>query len=54
MRYGDGGGVGPQGRARREQIRGQVAVMFADGMSAVQVATALEVFTKSAYTWRRA
>jgi putative transposase len=54
MRYGDGGGVGPQGRARREQIRRQAAVMFADGMSAVQVATALEVSTKSAYTWRRA
>ncbi|MEO6082003.1 MAG: winged helix-turn-helix domain-containing protein, partial [Umezawaea sp.] len=46
--------VGPQGRARREQIRRQAAVMFADGMSAVQVATALEVSTKSAYTWRRA
>lgn len=28
--------------------------MFADGMSAVQVAAALEVSTKSAYTWRRA
>ncbi|WNV82955.1 winged helix-turn-helix domain-containing protein [Umezawaea sp. Da 62-37] len=54
MRYGDGGGVGPQGRARREQIRRQAAVMFADGMSAMQVATALEVSTKSAYTWRRA
>jgi transposase len=54
MRYGDGGGVGPQGRARREQIRRQAAVMFAGGMSAVQVASALEVSTKSAYTWRRA
>jgi transposase len=28
--------------------------MFADGMSAVQVAAALEVSTKSAYAWRRA
>jgi transposase len=28
--------------------------MFADGMSAVQVATVLEVSTKSAYAWRRA
>ena len=54
MRYGDGGGVGPQGRARREQIRRQAAAMFAEGMSAVQVATALEVSTTSAYTWRRA
>jgi transposase len=28
--------------------------MFADGMSAVQVAAVLEVSTKSAYAWRRA
>jgi len=28
--------------------------MFADGMSAVQVAAMLEVSTKSAYAWRRA
>ena len=28
--------------------------MFTDGMSAVQVAAALEVSTKSAYAWRRA
>jgi putative transposase len=28
--------------------------MFADGMTAVQVAAALEVSTKSAYAWRRA
>jgi transposase len=28
--------------------------MFADGMSVVQVAAALEVSTKSAYAWRRA
>lgn len=28
--------------------------MFADGLTAVQVAAALEVSTKSAYTWRRA
>jgi transposase len=54
MRYGDGGGVGPRGRARREEIRREAAGMFADGMSAVQVAVVLEVSTKSVYQWRRA
>ena len=54
MRYGDGGGVGPQGRAGREQIRRQAARMFADGMSGAQVAAELEVSTKSAYAWRPA
>ncbi|WP_399340772.1 helix-turn-helix domain-containing protein [Umezawaea sp. Da 62-37] len=54
MRYGDGDGVCPQGRVRREQIRRRAAMMFADGISAVQIATALEVSTTSAYTWRRA
>jgi transposase len=54
MRYGDGGGVDARGRARREVVRRQAAGMFADGMSAVQVAAVLEVSTKSAYAWRRA
>lgn len=54
MRYGDGGGVGPQQRARREQVRRQAARMFAAGKSAPQVAAELEVSTKSAYAWRRA
>ncbi|GAA2714815.1 winged helix-turn-helix domain-containing protein [Actinoplanes palleronii] len=54
MRYGDGGGVGPQGRIRREQVRQRAAQMLADGMSAAQIAVALEISTKSAYAWRRA
>jgi putative transposase len=54
MRYSDGGGVGPQARARREQLRRQAAAMFADGIDPRQVASVLEVSTKSAYTWRRA
>jgi putative transposase len=54
MRYGDGGGVGLVGRLRREQVRQRAAQMFADGLSAVQVAGMLEVSTKSAYAWRRA
>jgi putative transposase len=54
MRYGDGGGVGPQQRARREQVRLQAARMFTAGKSAPQVAAELEISTKSAYAWLRA
>ncbi|MFI1996693.1 transposase [Actinoplanes sp. NPDC020271] len=54
MRYGDGGGVGPQQRARREKVRQQAARMFADGISAPQITARLEISTKSAYPWRRA
>src|SRR5829696_3265301 len=54
MRYGDGGGVNQAGRARREQVRGQAAGMFAAGVAAPEVAAVLEVSTKAAYAWRRA
>jgi transposase len=54
VRYGDGGGVGPDGRMRREQVRQRAAGMFADGMTALRVRAALEISTKSAYAWRRA
>jgi transposase len=54
MRYADGGGVNQAGRARRERVRRRAAQMFADGMTAPQVAAVLEVSTKAAYTWRRA
>jgi transposase len=54
MRYGDGGGVDPQQRARREQVRRRAARMFAAGKTAPQVAAELEISTKSAYAWRRA
>src|SRR5690349_1046729 len=54
MRYGDGGGVGPQARDNREQVRRQAAAMFAAGIDARQVAAVMEVSTKPAYTWRRA
>ncbi|MFI6078660.1 helix-turn-helix domain-containing protein, partial [Actinoplanes sp. NPDC051343] len=53
MRYGDGGGVDQQERARRERVRRQAAQLFALGRSAVEVAGLLEVSTKSAYQWRR-
>jgi transposase len=53
VRYGDGGGVNGKGRVRREQIRLRAAGMFAEGVSAAEVAAALEVSTKSVYQWRR-
>src|ERR1700683_3893087 len=54
MRYADGGGLGPQGRSRREQVRLQGAEMFAHDVDARQVAKSLRVSTKSVYQWRRA
>jgi transposase len=53
VRYGDGGGINGEARARREQIRYRAAGMFADGRSALEVAARLEISTKSAYLWRR-
>jgi transposase len=49
MRYGDSGGVDQAERARRQQA----AQMFAEGMSAVEVAGLLEVSRTSACQWRR-
>ncbi len=54
MRYGDGGGLDRAARARRERVRLRAADLFAQGMSALDVAGMLEVSTKSAYQWRRA
>lgn len=54
MRYGDGGGLNEAARARREQVRLRAAKLFAQGVSAVDVAGLLEVSPKSAYQWRRA
>ncbi len=54
MRYGDGGGLNQAGRARRERVRLQAADLFAQGMSAGDVARLLEVSPKSARQWRRA
>lgn len=53
MRYSDGGGVGPQARARREQVRPRASAIFAEGIDPRLVAAVLGVSTKSAYTWRR-
>jgi putative transposase len=54
MRYGNGGGVDQAERVRRERVRQEAALLFAQGRSAVEVAGLLEVSTKSAYQWRRA
>jgi putative transposase len=53
MRYGDGGGLDQAARVRREQVRLRAAQLFAQGVSAVDVAGMLEVSPKSAYRWRR-
>jgi putative transposase len=53
MRYPDGGGLSPAGRARREEVRRQAAGLFADGVAPVEVARRLRVSSKSAYQWRR-
>jgi putative transposase len=53
MRYPDGGGLSPAGRARREEVRRQAAGLFAAGVAPVEVAHRLRVSSKSAYQWRR-
>jgi transposase len=54
MRYPDGGGLPASGRARREQVRRQAAVLFEQDADPVQAAQDLRVSTKSVYAWRRA
>jgi len=54
MRYADGGGLTAPGRSRRERVRLQAAVMFAQDADAGQIARSLRVSTKSVYQWRRA
>jgi transposase len=54
MRYPDGGGLTPQGRSRREQVRLEAAEMFAQDADARQIARSLRVSAKSVYQWRRA
>lgn len=54
VRYADGGGLSPAGRAKRERVRRQAAALFASGVSALEVAAQLEISAKSARAWRRA
>ena len=53
MRYPDGGGLSPQGRARREQVRRQAAGWFAKGVPVPQIATRLRVSQTAVYGWRQ-
>lgn len=53
MRYPDGGGLGPQGRAGREQVRRQAAGWFAEGVPVPQIAVWLRVSQTAVYRWRQ-
>jgi transposase len=53
MRYPDGGGLSPQGRARREQVRRQAAGWFAEGLPVPQIAARLRVSQTAVYGWRQ-
>ncbi|MFE7760383.1 helix-turn-helix domain-containing protein [Streptomyces sp. NPDC057438] len=52
MRYPDGGGLTAKQRARLEQVRFEVAELFAQGVKPSQVARWLRVSRKSACAWR--
>jgi transposase len=54
MRYPDGGGLTPEARARREDVRLQAEGLFEHGMVSRQIARVLRVSTMSVYQWRRA
>jgi transposase len=53
MRYPDGGGLSPQGRAKREQVRLQAAGWFAEGVSAAEVARRLRVSRTAVFGWQQ-
>lgn len=54
VRYAQGGGVDAAGRARREALRLEAAALFAEDVSAEQVAARLRVSERSAYRWKAA
>ncbi len=53
MRYSDGGGLTPQARVKREQVRMTAAEMFEQDVTPPEVAQALRVSRKSAYGWHQ-
>lgn len=53
MRYPDGGGLTPRGRATREAVRRQAAEWFAEGVSVPEVARRLRVSQTAVYGWRQ-
>lgn len=52
MRYAQGGGLSPQGRARREALRFEAAELLAAGMAPKDVAAKLRVSPRSVRRWR--
>jgi transposase len=53
MRYPDGGGLSPRGRAAREQVRLQAAAWFARDVPVVEVARRLRVSKTAVYGWKQ-
>ncbi|WP_203863769.1 helix-turn-helix domain-containing protein, partial [Planobispora rosea] len=54
MRYGEGGGLTAEQRAKRERLRFEAADLFAQGVSAPEVARRFRVSRMSANRWYRA
>jgi transposase len=52
MRYAQGGGVDAAGRAKREALRMQAAVMFTEDVAPPQIALVLRVSVRSVYRWK--
>ncbi len=53
MRYPEGGGLTVEERAKREQLRFEAAELFAQGVSALEVARRFGVTRMSAHRWYR-
>jgi transposase len=53
MRYPDGGGLTAEGRARREAVRLQAAVLFTSNVPVPEIARRLRVSHNAVYVWRR-
>jgi transposase len=53
VRYPDGGGLTAEGRARREVVRLQAAVLFARDVPVPEIARRLRVSHNAVYVWRR-
>lgn len=53
VRYGDGGELTAQGRARREAVRLRAEKLFAQQVPVPEIAERLRVSVNSVYVWRR-
>jgi transposase len=54
MRYPDGGGLTPEGRAKREAVRLKAAELFGQDVPSPEVAQRLRVTPQAVNNWRRA